>query len=373
MNAAARSSRRSVVRARRAVLLAGVLLALGATAASAFFVKENPNASLDGKTVLSPAAERISTLKPDGGDLIGPGSTVKRTLLLQNRTDKPVEFDLAVSQVVGADAEDIVEVRHNVHEGAAAWVTLERNSVKLKSGATAGIQVTIAIPKAVKPGSKPFAVSATQRSAPTQTKGAGVTPIFRQIAIYVIDLPGDAPVNGNFTKGNLISSNDSQRSAEGKGDRWLPLYTSTGKDKDKLSAVVEYKNTGERLLNPTVRIEVSDIFGRSVKKYTSDQKFTVYPEGSNAATINLTKLPTWGVLRVKATVESDAGKDTKTIGTAIMLPWWVKWVALAGMLYLGYKVARWWIERRNLLYGDDIDYGEEDDLAHLDDHYDEVA
>jgi hypothetical protein len=51
-----------------------------------------------------------------------------------------------------------------------------------------------------------------------------------------------------------------------------------------------------------------------------------------------------------------------------MLPWWLKWAALAAGLYLVFRVAKWWIQSRNLLFGDDIDYGEDDE--DLDDEHD---
>src|SRR4051794_25044143 len=106
--------RRLVPAAATLLLAAWVAATLLASPAAAFKVEDRGTAGLDGKVVMSPAAERVETVRPDGGEQIGPGSVVKRNVIIHNRSKDPIDFDLDVAQVVGSTADLIVEVRHGV-------------------------------------------------------------------------------------------------------------------------------------------------------------------------------------------------------------------------------------------------------------------
>lgn len=348
-----------------------LVMLTAASPAHAFQIKPNPNTNLDGKIVLSPAAERITTDDPEGGKPIGPGMTVTRYVLLQNRAKKRTKFTLDISQVVGSNADDIVEVRHGIRESAAGWVLLERNAVELNPGDMATIKLTIAIPKGVKPGSKAFAISATQASAPVETEGAGVTPIFRQVAIFIVDLPGTAPIEGEFTRLYMRSSTDTLRSVAGKKAK-VNRHLYVGKH--ELTLVMEYTNGGERLLTPQGEVEVRDLFDRVVARYPVP-RFTVYPEGAAAQQIELRKLPKVGIFRVQVVLSSDAGQQKRKLPRFLLIPSWLLWGTIALVVLIVARVA-WgvWQRRR---YGEWLDEdlddesleedGEDDDLDFDDD------
>ena len=345
-----------------ALVAGATVLLVAAPTGTAFQMQHNPNANLDGKIVLSPAAERITTTEPEGSQPIGPGIKVIRYILLQNRSKAVLEFDLEVSEVVGSNAEDIVEVRHGSHSGAAAWVQIERQQLKLKPGATATVQLTIAIPRAVKPGSKSFAVTATQRSAPVASKGAGVTPVFRQVAIFIVDLPGPAPIKGRITQAAMTSSSDTLRSAGTRRERKRKFFLG----KHRLTFTMAYENKGERLLVPEGSIEVRDMFNRVIKRYPV-KRFTVYPAGEAAATIDMRQMPSFGAFRARLTLNSDAGKQERKLGWVILVPKWLLFALGAVAGYGLYLLVRLINERRR--YGKWEDYvgdggeggGDEDD------------
>ena len=330
--------------------LAGwVSLTLLAAPTAAFEVEDRGTAGLDGKVVMSPAAERIESVSAEGGEQIGPGSVVTRPVIIHNRTEDPVTFDLDVAQVVGSSAELVVEVRHGVREGAAAWVTLEKTSFTLKPGQQGTMMVTIRIPKDVTPGSKPFAVTATQRAAQVQTEGAGIAPQFKQVGIFILELPGDAPVKGTLTKASITSAQKGIAAARDgeQAPRNSRLYVGPGfADAHRLTLSAEYENTGERLIKPTGRVIVKDIFGRTAGTYQL-KDFTVYPGGAAAQTVELKGLPSLGLFTAKVELQSEpTGKQTTTLPRFVLVPKWFLAAIAAFALYGLSRVVRWQLRRR---------------------------
>lgn len=330
-------------------LAACASLTLLTSPTAAFQVDDRGVAGLDGKVVMSPAAERIETIEPDGGEQIGPGSTVQRAVIIQNRTEAPITFDMDVAQVVGSSAELVVEVRHGVREGAAAWVTLEKTSFTLKPGQQGTMLVTIEVPTSVKPGSKPFAVTATQRSPQGQAQGAGIAPQFRQIGIFIIELPGDAPVKGSLTEASITSAQKGIAAA--RDGREPPknsqLYIGPGLvDSHRLTLSAAYENNGERLIRPTGRVVIKDVFGRSSGTFELED-FTVYPGGEAAQTVELKGLPSLGLFTARVELESEpTGKQTTTLPRFLMIPKWFLIAVGAFLLYGLFKVVRWRLRRR---------------------------
>lgn len=332
-----------------AAIMAVVALATFVGSSDAVQIKQRGTENLDGKVVMSPAAERVETLKSTGGDRIAPGDTVQRSIILFNRTDAPIDFDLDVAQVVGSDDELVVEVRHGVREGAAGWVELEVPTLQLKPGEQGTVGVKITIPDGIKPGSKPFAVTATQRPAQTETPAVGVAPMFKQVAIFVMELPGDAPVDGKLTAAAISSAQKNIEAAQDGTDppRNARFYVSPKwTDTHRLTLSTQYQNDGERLLTPSGKVVVKDLFGRTAGTYDIPQ-FTVYPEGQSAGTVELKGLPSLGIYTASVVLESeDAGRQTTTLPRFVFIPKWLIAALAAFTVYGLYRLARWQLRRR---------------------------
>lgn len=339
----------NLFRSTQLLFIVVATLALFATPVAAFQVEDRGTTGLDGKVVMSPAAERIETVEPDGGEQIAPGSTVQRAVIIHNRTEVPVTFDLDVAQVVGSTAELVVEVRHGIREGAAAWVTLERPSFTLKPGQQGTVGVTIKIPASIKPGSKPFAVTATQRAAQAPTGGAGIAPQFKQVGIFILELPGDAPVKGSLTEASITSAQKGIAAArDGKpAPKNARLYVSPGLwDTHRLTLSAAYENKGERLIKPTGRVIIRDIFGRTAGTYQL-KDFSVYPDGEAAQTVELKGLPQLGIFTAKVEFESEpTGKQTTTLPRFVMVPKWFLAVLAVLLASAIFKLVRWQLRRR---------------------------
>jgi hypothetical protein len=340
-----------------ALLIASVALAAwvafavaGPSGAGAFSITPAPEGggNLDGKVVMSPAAERIETTTAKDGERIAPGDTVIRQIVLHNRTEAPIDFDLGIKQVVGSDAELIVELL-DTREGAAAWVQLERPTIRLKPGEQGAVNVTVRIPKKVTPGSKPFAITATQRAGTVEVEGIGVAPQFEQAAIFIVELPGDAPVKGGLTEATITSA---QKNLAAATDGTPPpknsrLYVSPGfSDAHRLSLATQYENKGERILQPSGKVVVKDLFGRVVGQYQVPQ-FSVYPGGEAAGSVEMKGLPSLGLFTVSVELTSEAaGAQSTTLPRFFMVPKWLLALIAGGALWLLWKVARWQLRRR---------------------------
>ena len=345
---ASRSLRRWAVLSATAV----ALVCAWGTAAEA--VKITPNASIkaDGSVSVSPAAQRITTATPDGTTLIQPGMTISRTLIILNRTAGQLTTQLATADVVGSNARDVVEIRDGVHLDASGWARLEQPRVTLESGDTAEIKVTIRIPKLVKPGTHAFAVTVTQLPGQAGTTGrAGISATFRQAAIFIIDLPGTAPVSGKITQAHISSASDILRSVAGQRARRSWLYLG----EHDLSFALVYRNTGRRLLRTEGKLDVRDVFGRDVARYEVPS-LTVYPDGENQTALSLTKLPAFGMVKAQLTLRSEAGVEHRDLGWIVLIPYWL--LAVLGALLVVVVIQ---IIRSRRAWDDTYDWDDEDE------------
>jgi hypothetical protein len=353
-----------------AASLVGPALAATPPAAAktgSFAIRDTGAGNLDGRTVMSPSAERIVTTEPEGGELIGPGMTVTRAVVITNRTKAPITFSLTLAQVVGTRDGQTVDIRRGVIEGAAGWASIERPVFTLKPGEQALDPVTISIPARVTPGSKSFAVIATQATNDATPKAAGVATQFEQVGIYTVELPGDVPNKGSLTKAevtsaqkNLASSRDGRKPAVNSR-----FYVGPGlAGKHRLTLSTEYQNDGERLLQPTGTVVVKDLFGRIAGRYTVP-RFTVYPGGSSTGQVELRGLPSLGIYSTTVELKTDVGTQKTTLHRFVLVPKWLlaALVVLTGMLVV--RLVRWRAERRDASAFDD-DLGSASHDAHAD-------
>ncbi|MBC7460548.1 MAG: hypothetical protein H7287_04235, partial [Thermoleophilia bacterium] len=319
----------SLTRPRPALVVAATVALLAAlvlepSGALSFSITKQ-NVGLDNKFVMSPAAERIVSVNPESGDLIGPGMTIKRQVIITNRTKATTSFTLSVAQVVGSRDGSIAEVRHGVIQGAAAWATIERPAFTLRSGEQAIDTVTIKIPEKVTPGSKSFAVIATLSGASTEVQGAGVATQFEQDAIYTVELPGDAPVKGTLTKAEITSAQKGVEAAAhgARSPVNSRFYVGPGiAGKHRLTLTTEYVNDGERLLRPSGRVTIKDVFGRLAGRYQI-APFTVYPDGAADGQVELRGLPSLGLFTATVELTTDVGSQRTQLQRFVLVPKWL--------------------------------------------------
>ncbi|MFG1916457.1 hypothetical protein [Micromonospora sp. NPDC048898] len=259
-------------------------------------------------------------------DHLPPGTTIKRKLLISNRTDETRRIDVypAAATVEGSE--------FKFGEGRAAneltsWITLDKSVVEVDPWGEARVLATIVVPRAASRGERYGVIWASATSAPRSD--GEVTQIHRVGVRMYLDIgPGGEPVS-DFSIGELRPA----RSAEG-----VPSVTA------------QVTNTGGRAIDLTGSVALSDgPAGSRAGPFDVGQGVTLPPGGSGQVIARLpAELPN-GPWKIEVNLQSgmvkrsitaqiefpDAGQVGKR-GSVIsrMTSAWTVAAAVAGLLLI---------------------------------------
>ncbi|MFG1840927.1 hypothetical protein ACGFH8_21195 [Micromonospora sp. NPDC049175] len=259
-------------------------------------------------------------------DHLPPGTTIKRQLLIANRTDEDRRIDVypAAATVEGSE--------FRFGEGRAAneltsWVTLDTSAVEVKAWGEARVLATITVPPPASRGERYGVIWASATSAPRA--GGEVTQIHRVGVRMYLDIgPGGEPVS-DFSIGELRPA----RSPEGEP-----------------SVTAQVTNTGGRAIDLTGTVTLSDGPADSrAGPFQVGQGVTLPPGGSGQVIARLPAALPNGPWKIEVNLESglvkrsvsaqiqfpDAGQVGKR-GSVIsrMTSGWTVAAAVAGLLLL---------------------------------------
>lgn len=296
---------------RSIAFMVALLVGTGSWAAPAraFTISRSKPARLDGRVFVDPSAVRIQTNTPTSKRSIGPGSTFRYPLTVANRTRSTVSFDLELRRVVGSS--NVADVRED-RGGAAGWASVDQPYFSLRSGETAHVLVTGQVPTNAPPGSHSFAVAVTQRPTGTPAGASGVTPIVRQLAVYIVEVPGDAIVSGELVRARIVSGSERPPADQFSHDL---LFLG----QRALDVEVGYRNTGQRLLVVSGRLTLRSLLGNQAGSFPIDS-FVTYPDGSGYSSARLSGLPKLALLHGTITVTSEAGRKQHATGWFLVGP-----------------------------------------------------
>ncbi|WP_410822336.1 hypothetical protein [Micromonospora sp. 050-3] len=259
-------------------------------------------------------------------DHLPPGTTIKRQLLVTNRTDQDRRIDVypAAATVEGSE--------FKFGEGRASneltsWITLDKAAVEVDAWGEARVLATITVPSAASRGERYGVIWASATSAPRD--GGEVTQIHRVGVRMYLDIgPGGEPVS-DFSIGELRPA----RSPEGE-----PSLTA------------QVTNTGGRAIDLTGTVTLTEGPADSrAGPFAVGQGVTLPPGGSGQVIARLpAELPN-GPWKVEVNLESgmvkrsvtaqiqfpDAGQVGKR-GSVIsrMTSVWTVGAAVAGLLLI---------------------------------------
>ncbi|MEU7754567.1 hypothetical protein AB0B57_11730 [Micromonospora sp. NPDC049101] len=259
-------------------------------------------------------------------DHLPPGTTIKRQLLISNRTDEARRIDVypAAATVEGSE--------FRFGEGRAtneltSWITLDKSVVEVEPWGEARVLATIVVPRAASRGERYGVVWASATSAPRSD--GEVTQIHRVGVRMYLDIgPGGEPVS-DFSIGELRPARD----PEG-----VPSVTA------------QVTNTGGRAIDLTGSVALSEGPADSrAGPFQVGQGVTLPPGGSGQVIARLpAELPN-GPWKIEVNLESgmvkrsitaqiefpDAGQVGKR-GSVIsrMTSAWTVAAAVAGLLLI---------------------------------------
>ncbi|MEU4470821.1 hypothetical protein [Micromonospora sp. NPDC023888] len=259
-------------------------------------------------------------------DHLPPGTTIKRQLLISNRTDEARRIDVYAGAAAVAGSE------FRFGEGRAAneltsWITLDSSVVEVEPWGEARVRATITVPPAASRGERYGVIWASATSAPRSD--GEVTQIHRVGVRMYLDIgPGGEPVS-DFSIGEL-----------------RPARSPAGEP----SVTAQVTNTGGRAIDLTGSVTLSDgPAGSRAGPFQVGQGVTLPPGGSGQVVARLpAELPN-GPWKIEVNLESglvkrsisaqirfpDAGQVGKR-GSAIsrMTSGWTVAAVVAGLLLL---------------------------------------
>lgn len=273
-------------------------------------------------------------------DHLPPGTTIKRQLLIANRTAETRRVDVYPSAATLDDS------AFRFGEGRAdneltSWITLDQSAVELPPWGETRVRATITVPPAASRGERYGVVWAATTSAPRAT--GEITQVHRVGVRMYLDIgPGGEPAS-DFSIGELRPA----RSPEGEP-----------------SVTVQVTNTGGRALDLTGTVALTDgPAGSRAGPFPVGQGVTLPPGGSGQVIARLpAELPN-GPWKIEVNLESglvkrsvtaqiqfpDAGQVGKR-GSIIsrMISGWAVGATIAGLLLVtGLAV----LVRRSPAYG----------------------
>ncbi|MEU8328316.1 hypothetical protein [Micromonospora sp. NPDC048839] len=259
-------------------------------------------------------------------DHLPPGTTVKRQLLISNRTDEARRIDVyaAAASVRGSE--------FTFGEGRASneltsWITLDTSTVEVEAWGEARVLATVAVPAAASRGERYGVIWASATSAPRA--GGEVIQIHRVgVRMYLDVGPGGEPVS-DFSIGEL-----------------RPARSPAGEP----SVTAQVTNTGGRAIDLTGSVTLSDgPAGSRAGPFQVGQGITLPPGGSGQVIARLPAALPNGPWKIEVKLESglvkrsisaqiefpDAGQVGKR-GNVIsrMTSGWTVTAAVAGLLLL---------------------------------------
>ncbi|MFG2048562.1 hypothetical protein ACGFIW_14175 [Micromonospora sp. NPDC048935] len=259
-------------------------------------------------------------------DHLPPGTTIKRQLLIRNRTDEARRIDVYPAAATVEDSEFRFGEGRATNE-LTSWITLDRSVVEVEPWGETRVLATIVVPRDAARGERYGVVWASATSAPRSD--GEVTQIHRVgVRMYLDVGPGGEPVS-DFSIGELRPA---------RGPEGVPSVTA------------QVTNTGGRAIDLTGSVALSDgPAGSRAGPFQVGQGVTLPPGGSGQVTARLpAELPN-GPWKIEVNLESgivkrsitariefpDAGQIGKR-GSVIsrMTSAWIVAAAVAGLLLI---------------------------------------
>ncbi|MBM7491291.1 hypothetical protein JOD64_002513 [Micromonospora luteifusca] len=259
-------------------------------------------------------------------DHLPPGTTIKRQLLVTNRTDETRRIDVYPAAATVEGSEFKFGEGHAANE-LTSWITLDKSAVEVEAGGEARVLATITVPPPASRGERYGVIWASATSAPRP--GGEITQIHRVgVRIYLDIGPGGEPVS-DFSIGELRPA---------RGPEGVPSVTA------------QVTNTGGRAIDLTGTVALTDgPAGSRAGPFPVGQGVTLPPGGSGQVIARLpAELPN-GPWKIEVNLESGLVKRSITAqiqfpeagqvgkrGSVIsrMTSAWTVGAAIAGLLLL---------------------------------------
>lgn len=316
--------RHTTHRVRRALVLLGIVVAIGTVLAPSLTA---PASAADNGlwSVFPTTVPGELTQRPYFSPLLRPGVPVTDSVTITNKTDAPIDFNLAA-----VDAFNTSEGGYALRPSTApkqdmgAWITLSQDSATVPAKSAIVVPFTINPPADATPGDHPGGIVAVNTKPVVNKRGDLVINQLYAVGTRVYGrVEGPLKPHLDIT-GMHIDTNTDVGSAFG----------------GSVDAVVTYKvtNTGNVRLDPIAKLSVDRLIGGSkdVKPLRIPE---LLPRGSAIVHQKVNGIWPWGRLTASLKVTSGAPTATAEV-TAWVVPWLLLLLLL--LVIVGVIGVVWW-------------------------------
>ena len=315
---------------KRAILVGGMILALAsASVAQAYSVEQLSDTPVFKDFVVGPGKTEMR---------LDAGQSATKTLVVTNRYGTEMRFRFKVEDFTASDKSNEVIRLLGDEKGPYSlkdYIKPETDSIVLKHGERAKIQVTVSIPADATPGGLYGAVIVTTEPPEgvdtNDTQVGGSIVLESRIASLFF-----VRINGDVNEGGSLTSFQSD----------AKFYKS-----GPVQMTYAYQNTGSIYESPYGVIEVTNLYGTKVDEISVSPYF-VMPGSTRTESKTLSR--DFMIGRYKATLKLNRGYgdtiDAKSV-TFWVLPWKVITAFFGGLLLVILAVAlliRWF--KKNFKY-----------------------
>jgi hypothetical protein len=315
------------------LIVAGTLSLLSLAGSSA------ASAATDGQYSVFPATVQGSTPRVFFNYLVNPGSIITDAVTVTNQTTQSIAFNLYSTDAVnGKQGGYVFNPQDKPDRSVGAWTQLSSLGFTLPPHTLANVPFTMKVPAGLTPGDYAGGIVLVPANPAVEHRGAVTFNLFQAVGarIYV-------RVRGPLQPGLSITQ--------------LSIGSSgfAGKVGGPVSSTVTYRltNTGNQILNPTVKLSVSPLLGSAT---TVPPRIFSSLLPHNSVTLTYKFASKEAFLRFKANLSVTSGAGTST---ASATAWVIPWILIAIIVIL---IALFWYWRRQRrgagVAGDAVDEAE---------------
>lgn len=302
--------------------MAGALSLVGVVGNSA------ASAATNGQYSIFPATVQGSTPRVFFNYLVNPGSVITDAVTVTNQTTQPIAFNLYSTDAVnGNQGGYVFNPQNKPDHSVGAWTQLSSLGFTLPPHTLANVPFTMKVPAGLTPGDYAGGIVLVPENPAVEHRGAVTFNLFQAVGarIYV-------RVRGPLHPGLSITE--------------LSIGTSgfAGLVGGPVSSTVTYRltNTGNQILNPTVKLSVSPLLGSAT---TVPPRIFSSLLPHNSVTLTYKFASKEAFLRFKTSLSVTSGAGTSS---ASATAWVIPWILIAILVIL---IGLLWYRRRRRAAG----------------------
>lgn len=309
---------------RRALLAFGSAVIALLAALSVVVAAPPASAAQNGLYSIQPATISGQNPREWFNYLLNPGATVTDAVTVTNLTTQSIAFNLYTADALNAQGGGFaINTDSAPKRTVGSWITLSDSLFTLPPHSLANVPFTLRVPKDITPGDYAGGIVLATVNPAIEKRGNLTFDVFNDVGARVY-----VRIAGPLHPGLAVSKLS------------VKTHGFAGLVGGPVSSTVTYTltNTGNQILNPTVRLNVSPLLGSGVK--VPPRIFSsLLPHNSATVTYKIKSMEPW--LRLAASLKVSSGAGTTTAGTSA---WVIPWLLILAVVLIILLV--WWLLRR---------------------------